>query len=167
MNKKSFFLIIIALALLVSGCGDKIKEPTLNEKKEQAITKLKEVLTEKGYKAISENEYKFIDFENGQNEDGTPVGYQYYTFNFNDMTYEREMKTKISFLVEEYSIRNNTATGFVSSYMSIINYTYDFNNGSNTCDIQSCSTYISNLLSLKNNISSIIKNADIDIELVK
>lgn len=177
MKKKVFIIILIVCIVGLIGyiVYDKIiynntpQEPTKEQLKLEEIEKLKQGLIKAGYVNVGDNQYKIIDFESEtiDQETNKPITYIYTTFSIDDLSIGSTSKNPLSFVTEGYSYRTDTASGSLSAYLEFTQFTYDFNHGTSTCDRNDCSTYINNLIGLKNRFVKIISDSNVNLDYLK
>lgn len=177
MKKKVLIIILIVCIVCLIGyiAYDKItsntpvEEPTKEQLKLDEIEKLKRGLIKAGYVDIGDNQYKIIDFESEaiDQETNKPINYIYTTFSIDDLSIGSTSKNPLSYVTEGYSYRTDTASGSLSAYLEFTQFNYDFNHGTSTCDKNDCSTYINNLIGLKNRFIKIISDNNVNLDYLK
>lgn len=183
--KKKILLVVIVIGLFVlSGCSNlNFKDDTDNlindtktkeEKKQEEMTKLSNYLLENGYEEIEDGCYKYV-LRQINDDEGKPYNWNityFYTTNLsiNVMTALKPVGINTT---TTYYYLTDTADGTSSFFdnngvlENIVNYSYDFNNGSLSCSSGTCSSYQTTMQQTKNSFMSIIKNSNVDIELLK
>lgn len=177
MKKKAFIIILIVCIVSLAGyivydriiSNTSVEKPTKEQLKLEEIGKLKQGLIKAGYIDIGNNQYKIADFESEtiDQETNKPITYTYTTFSIDDLLIKQESKNPLSYYDESYSYRTDTASGSLSAYLEFTQFNYDFNHGTSNCDRNDCSTYINNLIGLKNRFIKIINDSNVNLDYLK